>query len=97
MVKKCRRIIISYIIKSYSGSTTDDMQHFMRPCLSKNPDEIVLHVSTNDITLSTEPLKLANKIISLGLKIKDRSETTKVMISALVQRVGGPIVVVPCD
>lgn len=73
-------------VKPYSGSTTDDMQHFMRPWISKNPDEIILHVGTNDIKPSTDALELANKIISLGLEIKDRSEKTKVTISALVHR-----------
>ena len=36
-------------VKSFSGARIADMDDYLRPLLSKKPDEIILHVGTNNI------------------------------------------------
>ena len=40
-------------ISSFSECSTQDMRGHIRPILWKNPDEIVIHVSTNSLRSST--------------------------------------------
>ncbi|CAB4001237.1 Hypothetical predicted protein [Paramuricea clavata] len=35
--------------ETYRGTTTDAMQYHIKPCLQRKPDEIILHVGTNDL------------------------------------------------
>ena len=35
--------------KSFSGAKCKDMKHYIMPTLEKKPDEIILHVGTNDL------------------------------------------------
>ena len=35
--------------ETYRGAATDAMQYYIKPCLQRKPDEIILHVRTNDL------------------------------------------------
>ena len=35
-------------IRKFPGATTDDMYHYLMPLLQKQPDNVILHVGTND-------------------------------------------------
>ena len=60
---------------SFNGADTTDMHDFTRPLLKKKPEEIILHVGTNDLTSTLsmtqtvdEILKLRLIIVSYGIK-----------------------------
>ena len=74
-------------VKSFSGSKTEDMADYLKPLMRKTPDEIIVHVGTNDVkddTKSTEVV--AAGILNLGNQIKDNLPNTKVSISSLIVR-----------
>ena len=35
-------------VRKFPGATTDDMYHYLMPLLQKQPDNVILHVETND-------------------------------------------------
>ena len=37
------------VVESFASATISDMSHYLKPTLGKKPDQIVLHVGTNDI------------------------------------------------
>ena len=70
MVKNVRGWDISnqkdkVIVKSFSGATTEDMEDYLKPILRKEPENLILHVGTNDLKV-TEPAHLSNSIESLA-------------------------------
>lgn len=73
------------VVRSFSGATVRDMSDYIKPSLAAKPKEIILHVGTNDIH-SSSPKKIADEIISLGVKIKKSAPDTKVAISSLTTR-----------
>ena len=73
------------VVKSFSGSRVDHMFHYMKPTLELKPDEIILHVGTNDLKYSS-PEYVAERIADLGHNIVAELHTTKVTISSLTCR-----------
>ena len=37
------------VVKSFPGATIEDMEDFVKPLLRKKPDNVVLHIGTNDL------------------------------------------------
>ena len=37
-------------VYSFSGADTADMEHFLQPLINKEPDQIILHIGTNDVS-----------------------------------------------
>ena len=54
------------VVKSFSGATTSDMKHYLKPTLAKNPLQILLHVGTNDLRDNLE--WIAVKVIKPNAK-----------------------------
>ena len=54
------------VVRSFPGATTDDMEYFVKPVLRNEPDNVVLHVGTNDIN-SQVPRLTAEGIVNLAL------------------------------
>ena len=73
------------VVKSFSGSRVYHMFHYMKPSLELKPDEIILHLGTNDLKYSS-PEYVAERIADLGHSIVAESHTTKVTISSLTCR-----------
>ena len=73
------------ISKSFSGSTVEDMRHYIKPTLEEKPDEIILHIGTNNIK-AQEPNDIARGITSLAEEILMVSSNTKVAISSVLIR-----------
>lgn len=73
------------VVKSFLGAKVDHMFHYVKPTLERQPDEVILHVGTNDLKDSTAK-HLAERIIDLGHHIVARSPSTKVTISSLTCR-----------
>lgn len=79
-----------------TGPTKDDvesskcasaaMAHYLKPNLDLKPNEVILHVGTNDLKSHT-PEEAADKIVDLARQVEGSSEA-RVAISALVKRKG---------
>ena len=66
------------------GATASDMSHYLKPTLGKKPDQIVLHVGTNDIGKLT-PHQIADSIVNLAREVENNSDA-QVMVSELITR-----------
>lgn len=53
-------------VRSFPGATTDDTEYFVKPVLRNKPDDVVLHVGTNDLN-SQVPRLTAEGIVKLAL------------------------------
>ena len=72
------------VVKSFSGATTSDMKHYLKPTLEKSPQQILLHVGTNDLRDQNQNVVVDNAV-ELARKIE--SETNgRIILSELVAR-----------
>lgn len=74
---------IKTTVRCFPGSTSEDFLDFVKPIAKKKPDNIILHVGTNDLT------RKLNTITNLALlmnEIKSLSINTKVAVSSLCTR-----------
>ena len=60
-------------IKDFPGARVRCMQDYARPTIRENPDHIILHVGTNDLTTNIPPEKVAKSIIDLASSLKSNS------------------------
>ena len=72
------------MVKSFSGATTKAMKDYLKPNLELSPDQVILHVGTNDLK-SNEPQQVAGSVVDLARQIENSSDAT-VIISELVSR-----------
>lgn len=92
IIKGLRRDLLSraakrrVAVRSFPGATTADMKHYLQPCLEAKPKMILLHVGTNDLSSSTSPRNVAEKIVDLGNMVASSSPDTRVTISAITPR-----------
>ena len=58
-------------IKTFPGAGIDDMVnvYYARPTVSMQPDEIILHIGTNDLK-NKSPETFAESVVNLGNSIK---------------------------
>ncbi|CAH3157630.1 unnamed protein product [Porites lobata] len=70
------------VVKSFSGATTKAMKDYLKPNLELSPDQVILHVGTNDLK-SKEPQQVAGSVVDLARQIENSSDAT-VIISELV-------------
>ena len=73
------------VVKPFSGTTTEDMEDFIKPILRKDPENIIIHVGTNDVN-SKEPRLTAEGIVNLALQIEGDAPNTNIAISGLASR-----------
>ena len=68
------------MVKSLSGATTSAMKHYIKPTLDKAaPQEIVLHIETNDFR-DTKPETVADSIIDIARLIESESDANVVIL-----------------
>ena len=72
------------VVKSFSWATTSDMKHYLKPTLEKNPQQILLHVGTNDLR-DQNPNVIVDNVVELARKIESETNTW-IILSALVTR-----------
>lgn len=60
------------------------MSHYLKPTLGKKPDQIVLHVGTNDIA-KLAPHQVADSIVNLAREVEHNSDA-QVMVSEHITR-----------
>ena len=74
-------------MKSFSGSKIEDMTDYLKPVIRRKPDEIILHIGTNNLKdSSATPQQLAGGISNLGTQMRNSSPSTKICLSALLIR-----------
>ena len=65
--------------QSFSGARFADMEDYLRPLLRKEPDEIILHVGTNNIR-NENPRSVAEGIVNVVTQIQQDFPTTHLAI-----------------
>ena len=72
-------------VKSFSGARIADMDDYLKPLLRKDPDEIILHVGTNNIR-DESPRSVAEGIVNLVTQAQQDFPSTRLTISPLLPR-----------
>ena len=60
-------------VKDFPGARVRCMQDYVRPTIRENPNHIILHVGTNDLTTNIPTEKVAESIIDLASSLKSNS------------------------
>ena len=74
-------------VYSFSGADTTDMNDFIKPLLKRRPDEVILHIGTNNLASTLSPEQIVDEILKLRLIIT--SYSIKCTISTIVRRDDG--------
>ena len=69
------------VVKIFPSATISDMSYYAKPTLSTAPDEIILHIGTNDLKAKT-PEAVVNAAADLGESIPQENKDIKVTFSA---------------
>ena len=75
-------------VRSFKGSTVEDMYSYLYPLLRKEPDHLILHVGTNDCVNHSANIVL-DDIRELKQHIEDTVPGIKVILSIPVERFDG--------
>ena len=62
-------------LKEFRGATTEDLESYVQPTLRKDPDEIIIHVGTNDLHNKTAR-QVAEGIVNVCDDISQNSPST---------------------
>ena len=73
------------VVKFFRGAETSHMYLHAKPTTEKNPENIIIHCGTNDISKDADPEKIAADIINLSKSVSEESGSN-VIISGLVPR-----------
>ena len=72
-------------VKSFSGANLEDMDDFINPILRKKPDQLVLHIGTNDLRRA-ESQVVAHGVINLAHKIEEQCPGIDIIVSGILTR-----------
>ena len=72
------------VVKSFSGATTKAMKYYLKPNLELSPNQVILHVGTNDLK-SKEPHEIAESVVGLARQIETSCNAT-VIVSEIICR-----------
>lgn len=72
-------------VKSFSGANLEDMDDFINPILRKKPDQLVLHIGTNDLR-HAESQVVAHGVINLAHKIEQQCPGIDIIVSGILIR-----------
>ena len=72
-----------FVVKHFSGLTTEDIMTFLKPPLKRKPDRFIIHVGTNDLRSNQDPEIIARNNVEAAINSKT---DTKVLISSIVSR-----------
>ena len=73
-----------FYVKDFRRARITCMQDYVRPTIRENPDHIILHVGTNDLTTNIPTEKVAESIINSASSLK--SNSCSVAISSITVR-----------
>ncbi|CAB3980382.1 Hypothetical predicted protein [Paramuricea clavata] len=71
--------------ETYSGTNVEAISHHVQPCLKKKPDDLIIHVGTNDLKAKSSS-DVANEIINLCTDISETHPSTRINISEIITR-----------
>ena len=74
---------INVKIQKYSGASSTDILDHIKPSLRKEPDQIVTHAETNDLTNDHNYLHNVKKIVKM---VRETCKNTKLFFSSLICR-----------
>ena len=80
----------SVSVKSCHGATIEDMESYAIQTVRAQPEEIILHVGTNDLLQHSTSQHVAESIVNLADNIDQNSGSSKIAISSLVKRLDKP-------
>ena len=72
------------VVKAFSGATATDMNHYLKPTLEKNPQQILLHEGTNDLR-DQNPNVIVDNVVELAREIESETNA-QIILSELVTR-----------
>ena len=72
------------VVKSFSGATTSDMKHYLKPTPEKNPQQILLHIGTNDLR-DQNPNVVVDNVVEIARTIESETNA-RIILSELVAR-----------
>ena len=72
-------------VKTFPGARTEDMIHYVKPTLSKQPSQLIIHVGTNDLS-SKSPTEIVKSIAVLGDAIKTEDPKIVLTFSEVITR-----------
>jgi hypothetical protein len=78
---------IKVAVKTFPGARTEDMMHYVKPTLNKQPSKLIIHVGTNDLS-SKSPKEIVTSIAALGDGIKTEDPKIDLTFSEIVLRNG---------
>ena len=74
-----------FVVKSFHGAKTDDIESHVKPTLKYKPKRIIIHCRTNDLKNNT-PQSIADNILSLAKSSQQQDKI--VLVSSIVPRKG---------
>ena len=74
---------INIKIRKYPGGSSIDILDHIKPSLRKEPDQIVVHAGTNDVTNDHNYLNNVKKIAKM---VRETCKNTKLCFSSLICR-----------
>ena len=72
------------VVKHVSGSTTEDMKNYIQPPLKCDCDRVIIHVGTNDLRSSQDPVTIAKNIIDIAKN--STTNNNEISVSSIVPR-----------
>ena len=73
-------------VRDFRGATIDDLKHHLVPLLKKEPDNIILHIGTNDSTSKTSR-EILDGLLQLKQLITTTLPNSKVILSRPTLRI----------
>ena len=65
-------------VKSFSGAKIKCMKDYVQQTIISNPNHIVTHVGTNDLSSKKESTEISTAIVGLALKLKSDTDTCQI-------------------
>ena len=72
-------------VHAFSGVTIEDLHDCMLPIARKEPDNLIIHVGTNNIRNDT-PEKIVEKLMKLHDHVSSIVSTSKIALSNIIRR-----------
>ena len=70
-------------VKPYGGATSEDLIDFIKPTIRKKPDDVIIHIGTNDLTNNSDTIKNLEQVIQY---ISHESPDTNTTLSSITTR-----------
>ena len=72
-------------VHSISGMTSNDLIDHIKPMVRKNPDAVLVHIGSNDLTDNVNTMKKIKKVVAAIREI-DKEEKISISFSSIIER-----------